>query len=78
MSDAKHMVVGDFAFLTLELPVVDLTLGLREDLVSDNEMVKSVQSIEKEDLYVGWDGVFVKLGPAWSQENMRMQPEDRE
>lgn len=45
MSDAKHMVVGDVAFLTVELPVVDLTLGLREDLVSDNEMVKSVQSI---------------------------------
>lgn len=57
---------------------MDLTLGLREDLVSDNEMVKSVQSIEKEDLYVGWDGVFVKLGLAWSQENMRMQPQDRE
>ena len=77
-SGFKRMVVGGFAFLTVELPIVDLTVGLREDFVSDDVLVKPVHSIEQDDLYIGSDGILVKLGPAWSKESMQKQPEERE
>jgi hypothetical protein len=61
------------------LPEFDMAVGLSEEwtdappILSDAAKSRPLSSNE----FVGKDGIFVSLGPSWSRENMRLEPQER-
>ncbi|MGE3959257.1 MAG: hypothetical protein AB7H96_21270 [Vicinamibacterales bacterium] len=72
-------------FLVADLPEVDVAVGLLEQTVKEKKppaaerfTVEGDGVAQQEGLYIGADGVMVRAGALWSQDNMRHEPQERE
>jgi hypothetical protein len=73
-------------FVVADTPEVDLTIGIpqeiaRGELAATTRARPARRDVLREDQgnreYLGADGVFIRTGTLWSEENMRRQPQER-
>jgi hypothetical protein len=67
------------AFRVAHLPELDMWVGLSETPPHPGGTVDQILAVDvggRE--FIGPDGILVRLGTAWSDENMRLQPQERE
>ncbi len=62
------------------MPEVDVSVGVADDLLAPDHIETEVRPRERsttETQYEGPDGLLVRVGPLWSEPNMRQQPQER-
>jgi hypothetical protein len=79
--NARDEIIGQQKFRLADMPEVNISVGLREDILL-GEIVAQPQvafggRFSEEHQYVGRDGVIVRVGDLWSEENMRREPQER-
>ena len=81
---ARTEAVQGQLFFVAELPEVDLSVGLREDLLMgrDDTLARRAGADETapaaDEGFAGADGILVRTGALWSAENMRLEPQARQ
>lgn len=72
-------ILGNDPYRVANLPDVDISVGLPDRLpdLGGLESGLHVQRRGSADEFVGPDRLFVRLGSAWSPENMRLEPQER-
>ena len=78
----ERIPVGNRVYVVRVEPALDFAVGLAEERYSGAPTAAGANAEEivqrrVEDQFAGTDGVLVQLGPGWSSERMRQQPEDR-
>jgi hypothetical protein len=76
----RIQTVAGEEFQVISLENADLVIGRKADeMVDARQTARPSQSrIHGEGrLAVGGDGIMVELGPSWSEENMRLEPQSR-
>jgi hypothetical protein len=84
--NARTESVRGQRFVLAETPEVDLTVGVSEEIVRGETPLRrraqvaergTVAEEEVDKAYLGADGVLVRVGTLWSEENMRREPQER-
>jgi hypothetical protein len=70
-----QLLIGGKKFRGTRIAEADILIALAEQDVSLAD--KSEAELTSSDEYLGKDGVLIRLGPSWSQVNMRLQPHIR-
>ncbi|MGH9635673.1 MAG: hypothetical protein ACRD72_12650 [Candidatus Angelobacter sp.] len=74
---AQERVRGE-SFRVAHLPDVDMWIGLGEKARHPNSTIEqAIPPYSEGREFVGSDGILIRLGPAWSNENMKLQPQER-
>ncbi len=84
----RELRLGENTYLVIDIPEMDLVLGLLAEIMATEDPVSIKGTIEKSqsrherelagNLTLGSDGVLVQLGKTWSAPNMSREPFDRE
>lgn len=83
---ARPVTIRGRTFLEAPIEQLDLSVGLEEGrealptperVRSDLEFSIEFTREQREDLFVGADGILVRLGQLWNSNNMRRQPQER-
>lgn len=65
-------------FRVAHLPELDMWVGLAEiPRHPTNNIGQSILSYSEGSEFIGSDGILIRLGTAWSNENMKVQPQER-
>jgi hypothetical protein len=66
-------------FRVVHFPEFDTWVGLSETLRQPGTTAEQIASVDvSSSEFVGPDGILIRLGTAWSPENMKLQPQERE
>ncbi len=71
---------GDTTYVVAQVDSVDLTVGLAMDFRADKLPQSDIEARRPShglSYYAGSDGILVEVGPLWSLENMRREPQER-
>lgn len=79
--EARQEQIGNRVYRVAYLPEVDISVGCSEDLLRVDPVegvVRRRQRFSTDNQYEAPDGLLVRVGELWSEENMRRQPQERQ
>jgi hypothetical protein len=75
---AAVVVVDQREFQTIALPDADLMIGVDIETLTPARFTREpTRRVVEGRTTIGSDGILVKLGPSWSEENMQLEPQAR-
>jgi hypothetical protein len=75
---AKKETLGTVPYSVAPLPHLDLWVGLPDRLFQNGTLVLQSHGQQRSNEFIGPDGLFVRLGSAWSDKNMTLEPQERQ
>lgn len=78
--DTRIEEIGNHRYRIGYMPEVDVSVGVTEDLLVRDDLQAQARPHERlstEHQYGGPDGLLVRVGPLWSEANMRREPQER-
>jgi hypothetical protein len=75
----RTTIINRRSYRTIDLEEFELSVGLSNEVAEQLPVVKPrrEQHSRKENVFIGADGVFIRLGSIWSTLKMRLEPQAR-
>jgi hypothetical protein len=77
-ASTRTALINKLPYRIASLPDFELSVGLSEEIEPSLVDIPRTKMLPRErNEFIGNDGVLVQLGPIWSVENMRLEPQER-